>query len=129
MPDCGDHANNGAKIAHFQMMDADERDIYYYVKSWGNQYIALREIARRAGGKRRFQSDPDWANQILARMVERGILEPDGQARYRLKPIPKRDTQGKVWASPAILNILKESGKEYANVIEIEEEDEYYDNL
>ena len=48
---------------------------------------------------------------------------------HRLKPIPKRDMQGKVWASPAIMNILKESGKEYANVIEIEEEDEYYDSL
>jgi hypothetical protein len=62
-------------------------------------------------------------------MVERGILETDAEGSYRLKPIPRKDTEGKRWASPEIVEILKASGKAFNNLITHEDEDEYYDKL
>ena len=62
-------------------------------------------------------------------MAERGIVETDADGLYRLKPIPPKDTKGKSWASPAIAEILKASGKAFDNLITSEDEDEYYDRL
>ena len=112
-------------------MDADEREIYQFLKSWGNQYIAAREICRRAGGRRRFHEEPDWAKPVLLRMEERGILESNATGHFRLKPVRKKKEQEKRWVSPDIAKILKESG------VEVEStggesgigSDEYYDQL
>jgi Mn-dependent DtxR family transcriptional regulator len=110
-------------------MDADEREIYYYLKSQPREYIPAREICRRVGGKRRMHVSPDWARPVLLRMAERGILECDEKEGYRLKPMPKQEIKGKRWASPAIAKLLKKSGKEFDNVVTPEAEDDYYDNL
>lgn len=107
-------------------MDAIEREIYYYLKSRRRDFIAVREVGRRAGGKRRFRVDSEWARPVLVAMAERGILESDAEGRYRLKPMPKKATEGKRWASPAIAEILKKSGKGFTNLITSEDEDEYY---
>jgi hypothetical protein len=82
-------------------MDTDEQEIF--------QYLNGTEICRRAGGKRKFHEDPNWAKPILLRMEERGIIESDSQGRFRIKPAPrkKKHTQ---WVSPDIAKILAESG-------------------
>jgi hypothetical protein len=110
-------------------MDADEREIYYYLKSQGRQFIPAREICRRVGGKRRMHFSPDWARPFLLRMAERGILECDTKEGYRIKPIPKKDTEGKLWAAPEIAKILEQSGKGFKNVVTAENEDDYYEKL
>jgi len=110
-------------------MDAKEREIYYYLRSRRREFITAREIGRRAGGKRRFRVAPDWARPVLLAMAERGILESDAEGRYRLKPLPKKETDGKHWASPEIAKILKASGKGFTNVMTSEDEDDYYLNL
>ena len=111
-------------------MDADEREIYHYLKSWGKEFISGREICRRAGGKKRFREDPQWATPVLTRMVERNILEADSSGHYRIKPIQKKDNTGKRFVSPQIAKILRESGKDFSNVVVVDEpDDEYYDNL
>lgn len=115
-------------------MDADEREIFRFLKSWGNQFVAAREICRRAGGKRRFQEEPEWARPALLRMVGRGILESDATGHFRIKRISMKD-RNKLWVEPDIAKIPEESG-------EIPEEsgvkaedagdiapDEYYDQL
>jgi hypothetical protein len=104
-------------------MDADEQDIYNYLKAWPKQFISSREIGRRAGGKRRFREDPFWANQILLRMVEKGILENDAAGYYRLKPDAKAG-QSRRWVSPQIKQMLEESGKEFDGVFEVDQPDE-----
>ena|SRR5580765_7637921 len=111
-------------------MDADEREIYYYLRQFKSQYISSREICRRSGGKRRFGEEPQWAIAPLLRMVERGILESDPAGHFRIKPRPEQ-AQKKKWVSPQIARILKESGKEFEGVTEIEESqlDSYYENL
>ena len=110
-------------------MDAVEREIYHYLKSRRPKTVPARDINRHVGGKRRFRYNPDWANPVLLRMVERNILETDSDGSYRLKPIPRQDAEGKRWASPAIAELLKASGKEFDNLITLENEDDYYDKL
>jgi len=104
-------------------MDADERDICNYLKSWPGQFVSAREIARRASGKFRFRQDPDWASIPIGRLVERNILESDSTGHYRLirealKEKPKK------WVSPAIRTILKESGKDFGKEIDLQGDDE-----
>ncbi len=110
-------------------MDADEREIYYYMKANGRDFIPASEVCKRAGGKRRFRWNPDWARPALLRMAGRGILESDDEGRYRLKPIPKIDPKGKVWASKTVVELLKKSGKSVDHLLTIIDEDEYYDGL
>jgi hypothetical protein len=110
-------------------MNTLERAIYYYLKSRRHEFITVREIGRRAGSKRRFRAFPDWAVQVLSNMAERGIVEGDGEGRFRLKPIPPKATAGKRWASPEIAKILEQSGKAFQNVITTVDEDDYYNNL
>jgi len=115
-------------------MDADERDIFRFLKSWRGQFVAMREICRRAGSKQRFQEEPEWAMQALLRMVGRGILESDATGHFRIKRVSKKD-RNKLLVEPDIAKISEENG-------EIPEEsgvkaedagdiapDEYYDQL
>ncbi len=112
-------------------MDAEEREIYYYLKGWKNQFISNREISRRAGGKRRFHREPEWAKPVLQRMVERGILETDPAGHYRIKPVDEKIAgKRRHWVSPQIANILKNSGKDFTDIVMSEDElDRYYDQL
>lgn len=113
-------------------MDAEEREIYYYLKGWKDQFISSREICRRAGGKRRYQREPEWAKSVLTRMVERGILEVDGGGHYRIKPFDESlgAKKRRKWVSPHIAKILKESGKDFTEIVMSDDElDRYYDSL
>jgi len=120
-----------AGLWQFAVMDADEREIYQFLKSWGSEFIAAREICRRAGGRRRFNEEPEWAKPILLRMTERGILESNTTGHFRIKPVKKKKEQDKRWVSPDIAKILKESGVEVENAAEEGgiAADEYYDQL
>ena len=108
-------------------MDGDEREIYYFLKTRGEEYVNAVEIARRAGGKKKFHEDPDWAKPVLVRMEERGVLQSDLMGRYRVKPVARKG-KDKRWVSPDIAKILKESG------VEVEDanqpgSDDYYEQL
>jgi len=108
-------------------MDGDEREIFYFLKSRGEEYVNAVEIARRAGGKRKFHEDADWAKPILVRMTERGILQSDALGRYRVKPVGKKGKE-KRWVSPDIAKILQESGVEVEGANELGSDD-YYEQL
>lgn len=111
-------------------MDSDEREIYQFLKSRGVEFVHMREICRRAAGKRRFHEDPEWAKAVLVRMAERGILETNATGHYRLKPVPKK-TKSKRWVSPDIAKILKDSGVEIESAGDEGhvDDDEYYEKL
>ena len=102
-----------------QLMDADERDISLYLKGFPDQFISLKEISRRAGGKRRYRQDPEWAEPVVARLVEKGILESDSTRHYRLKMPPKKEGSTR-WVSPQIRKILEGSGKNFEGVFEVD---------
>lgn len=112
-------------------MDADEREVYQFLKPFGSEFINAREICRRAAGRRRFHEDPEWAKPILQRMEERGILESNATGHFRIKPIKKNKTKNKRWVSPDIAKILQESGLEVESAGEQGDigADEYYEAL
>jgi hypothetical protein len=110
-------------------MDSDEWPIYHYVKSQRPNPAPARDVSRRVGGKQRFHSSPDWANPILVRMAERGILETTEDGFYQLKPAPQNHSEVKRWIAPELAEILQASGKSFAGVSSPEQEDAYYDNL
>ena len=109
-------------------MDVDEREIFLFLKSYGQDFVALREICRRAGGRRRYHEDHEWARPILQRMLERNILETNPEGQYRLKPAPKKKKDDR-WVSPDIAKILKESGVEVESTGTDIAPDEYYEQL
>jgi hypothetical protein len=108
-------------------MDGDEREIFHFLKTWGSEFVGAVEIARRAGIKKRFYDEPDWAKPVLMRMADRGILESDSSGRYRIKPISRKDKQ-KRWVAPDIAKILQESGVEVEDSHDIAS-DEFYNEL
>lgn len=108
-------------------MDGDEREIFQFLKSRGEEFVNAREIARRAGGKKKFYDDADWAKPLLMRMAERGILESDIQGRYRVKPVSRKG-KDKRWVAPDIAKILQEGGVEGEGENELGSDD-YYEQL
>jgi hypothetical protein len=108
-------------------MDADENDIFQFLKTWGVRFVGATEIARRAGIKKRFYEDPNWAKPVLMQMAERGILESDAHGRYRIKPVSSKDKHQR-WVAPDIAKILQENGLETGGDENIAP-DEFYDKL
>lgn len=94
-------------------MDPDESAIYEYLKPWPGEYVAAQQICRQADGRRRFESDPKWAFVVLARLVDKGVLETDGSGRFRLPSESKIEKKAKParWISPQIKKILESRGK------------------
>jgi hypothetical protein len=103
-------------------MDADERDICLYLKSLPGQFVSLREISRRAGGKHRFHENPEWAAPVLERLLERRLLETDSMHHFRL--FQKGDDKPKKWVSPQIKAILEKSSKDFGKLYDIKDEDD-----
>ena len=101
-------------------MDADEKDIVTYLKVWAGQFISAREIARKAASKRRYEKEPDWAVPVLGRLLEKGLVEADSMAHYRLVPDSKKE-KARRWISPAIQKILEKTGKDFSEGVEIDE--------
>ncbi|HPC61314.1 MAG TPA: hypothetical protein PKX23_11690 [Verrucomicrobiota bacterium] len=101
-------------------MDADERDIFCYLKAWPKLFVSASEIARRAGGKRRYRENPEWALPVLSRMVEKAMLETDSTGHYRINARYDEEKK-KRWVSPQIQQILARSGKTFEGVYEIED--------
>lgn len=99
-------------------MNADERDICNYLKSWPGQFVYGRDIARRAGGKWRFREDPEWSVPVLARLVQQGLVESDSTGQFRLKG---KKQKAKRWTSPHIRQILEKSSKDFSEVFEIDD--------
>ena len=100
-------------------MDADERDIYHYLQTFGEQFVHAKEIARRAAGKKRFGTEPEWAREPLSRMTDSGLVETDMQNRFRLKP--DKENKNHKWIAPDINKILAEGGVHVEGAINIEE--------
>ena len=112
-------------------MDADERDIFQFLKSWGSNFLAAREICRRAGGRHRFNEEPDWAKPILLRMEGRGVLESNATGQFRVKPVRKGKDKEEPAGSTDIAKLPKEHGAETENPGGDSSlgPDEYYDQL
>ena len=103
-------------------MDADEKDVCEFLKSWQGQFVAVKEICRRAGGKWRFKDDPNWAVPVLQRLQEQHLVESDPTGHFRLVADQKKKEK-KWWLSPEHKKILEQSGK-FDGVVDIPDEPE-----
>ena len=79
-------------------MSSDEREIFQYLQTWGGEFINAKEVSRRAGTKKRYHEDPDWARPILVAMVDNGVLESDLNGRFRVKPERKKNHNHSCWS-------------------------------
>jgi hypothetical protein len=104
-------------------MDADEKQICVFLKSFSGQFISGREIARRAGGKVRYRQDERWAVPVLIRLVEKKVIESDSTGHFRLLAQEKKD-RAKTWTSPQMKKILEQSGKDFSDTLNIEDPSE-----
>lgn len=104
-------------------MDADERQIVDYLKSWPRHYVAAREVARRAGGKRRFRDEPQWAYPVISRLLEQNVIETDGLGHYRaIMATADVKSRKKRWVSPQMRRILERSGKDFTSELDVPDE-------
>jgi hypothetical protein len=97
-------------------MRDDEKNIINYLKGWPNSFVSGKEIARKVGGKKRYEDDRGWAMPILTQMVRLGFIETDHLGYYRLK-IEKDKKNRKNFVSPQIMKILKSSGKTFESLV------------
>jgi CheY-like chemotaxis protein len=73
-------------------LDSDERDICGFLAACRDHLASAVEIARKAGGKRRFREDAKWAVRVLFRLVDKGVIEADAEGHYRLRSVRGKDT-------------------------------------
>ena len=109
-------------------MSSDEREIFNYLQTWGGEFINAKEVSRRAGTKKRYHEDPDWAKPIMLGMAERGVLESDLSGRFRIKLEPRKHRKQR-WVSPDIEKILKENGVQVESNGTDLGADDYYEQL
>src|SRR4051812_42708314 len=100
-----------------EQMDADEKSICLFLRSFPGQFVSGREIARRAAGKWKFRQDGHWAVPILIRLVEKGAIERDSSGHFRLLAREKKQQRDKKWASPQMKKLLEQSGKDFSDTI------------
>src|SRR5438046_2262551 len=101
-------------------MDAEEKEICDFLKSWPGQFVSGKEIARRAGGKWKYRDDPNWAVPILLRMVEKQLVDSDAGGHFRFRPQDKKAKQ-KRWISPELQKLLEKTGKDFAEGVDVDD--------
>jgi hypothetical protein len=109
---------------------SEERDIVHFLRSAPRAYFTVREIAKRAGGKKTFAETPDWPKPHLPGLVQRGVLEMDEGGRFRIKnQVEDIEANGRKWVSPHIAKLLKKGNKDFSDAatIEISEEEGLWD--
>ncbi len=104
-------------------MDADEREICLYLKSYAGQFVSAVKIARHAGGKKRYHEDPDWAVPVMRRLLEKALIEADAAGHYRLRPTIQEEKK-RLYVSPQIRRLLEASGKKFEGVSEVDKDDD-----
>ena len=64
------------------ILSADELEILEYLKSWNGKPVPMMEIARRAGGRRKFEESPGWSRGMLQRLVEANLITVNERGHY-----------------------------------------------
>lgn len=79
---------------------SDELEILEYLKSWGGKYVSLVDISRTASGRQRFKERPNWANGLMARLIESKLIEVNERGHYRY--IGEAPAEAPAKAKPAL---------------------------
>ncbi len=65
------------------ILSSDELEILSYLKSWNGKYVTMIEICRCAGGRQKFRETPNWAKNLMSRLVEAGAVAVNERGHYR----------------------------------------------
>jgi hypothetical protein len=66
-------------------MTYEESKIIDFLKGSPNDFVARREIARKAMSRQVFDEDPHWADASLVSLVNMDILEQNENGHYKIK--------------------------------------------
>ena len=67
------------------ILSSDELDILEYLRSNSGKFVPLLEICRRAGGRRRYEANPEWGRSLMERLVDEDLVQIDDGGHFRLK--------------------------------------------
>ena len=73
-------------------MNAEEKEIFEFLKTRPGLYVAAHEISKFVGRGRQFELDRNWARPILRRMEMEGHLESNPFGEYRIRAPEPGDT-------------------------------------
>jgi hypothetical protein len=79
---------------------------------------ARSRVAPTQTGKRRFREDAQWAYPVLARLLERALIETDGLGHYRIVAASAQAKKRKRWISPHVKRILERSSRDFTEVLD-----------
>ena len=66
-------------------MTYEETAIVNFLKGSPDDYVARREIARKALKRTVFEENPHWADAPLAALVDQGGVEQNDSGHYKIK--------------------------------------------
>jgi len=66
-------------------MTHEEIAVMNFVRSYGDTFVARREIARRSQKRQVFEENPHWADSVLSGLMDQGLLEQNDSGHYREK--------------------------------------------
>src|SRR5437879_2553183 len=66
-------------------MSHDEKLILEYLEEFPGEFVSPMEIAKRAGSRERYKTQPGWARTVLQRLEQQYILEQDHHGHFRIK--------------------------------------------
>ena len=73
-------------------MNAEEKEIYEFLKTRLGLFISCSEISKYVGRGRQFELDRNWARPLLRRMEMDGVLEANPFGEYRVRELQPGDT-------------------------------------
>ena len=85
--------------------------IVTFLKTAPKAFFSEREIARKAGQKGMFRTNPDWAKPVLFRLATEDILQTDAFGHYRIAPECEQPKQRSVSLAPSVARALANSDK------------------
>ena len=66
-------------------LSADALEVLTFLKSCPGQFVSMRSISLRAGGRRKYEETPGWAKGLMAPLVEGDLIEMNERGHYRVK--------------------------------------------
>jgi hypothetical protein len=88
------------------ILSAEALDIIAYLKTAPNKFVSILEISRRAGGRRRFEESPNWAKDLMAHLIEAGLLEVNARGHYRAQTDTESETKPQAPATSTLRSIF-----------------------
>ena len=85
--------------------------IVNFLKTAPQAFFSEREISRKAGQKRQFRDNPDWAKPLLLRLASENIIQTDAFGHYRIAPELDRAKHRSIPLAPSVALALAMSGK------------------